>query len=35
MLLGDLGARVMKIEEPEGGDETRHWGQASEGGESA
>lgn len=35
MLLGDLGARVIKIEEPEGGDETRHWGQASEGGESA
>jgi crotonobetainyl-CoA:carnitine CoA-transferase CaiB-like acyl-CoA transferase len=35
MLLGDLGARVLKIEEPEGGDETRHWGHASEGGESA
>ena len=35
MLLGDLGARVIKIEEPQGGDETRHWGQASEGGESA
>src|SRR6266853_948134 len=35
MLLGDLGARVIKIEEPESGDETRHWGQASEGGESA
>src|ERR1700722_7843259 len=35
MLLGDLGARVIKIEEPDGGDETRHWGQASEGGESA
>jgi crotonobetainyl-CoA:carnitine CoA-transferase CaiB-like acyl-CoA transferase len=35
MLLGDLGARVIKIEEPEGGDETRHWGQAFEGGESA
>ncbi len=26
MLLGDLGARVIKIEEPETGDETRHWG---------
>ena len=35
MLLGDLGARVIKIEEPVGGDETRHWGHASEGGESA
>src|SRR5579864_233904 len=35
MLLGDLGARVIKIEEPDGGDETRHWGHASEGGESA
>ena len=35
MLLGDLGARVIKIEEPEGGDETRHWGHVSEGGESA
>jgi len=26
LLLGDLGARVIKIEEPETGDETRHWG---------
>lgn len=26
MLLGDLGARVIKIEEPRSGDETRHWG---------
>jgi crotonobetainyl-CoA:carnitine CoA-transferase CaiB-like acyl-CoA transferase len=26
MLLGDLGAQVIKIEEPETGDETRHWG---------
>jgi crotonobetainyl-CoA:carnitine CoA-transferase CaiB-like acyl-CoA transferase len=26
LLLGDLGARVVKIEEPETGDETRHWG---------
>jgi crotonobetainyl-CoA:carnitine CoA-transferase CaiB-like acyl-CoA transferase len=26
MLLGDLGARVIKIEQPAGGDETRRWG---------
>jgi formyl-CoA transferase/CoA:oxalate CoA-transferase len=26
LLLGDLGARVIKIEEPQSGDETRHWG---------
>ncbi len=26
MLLGDLGARVIKIEHPDGGDETRRWG---------
>jgi crotonobetainyl-CoA:carnitine CoA-transferase CaiB-like acyl-CoA transferase len=26
MLLGDLGARVIKVETPEGGDVTRGWG---------
>ncbi|WP_017589913.1 CaiB/BaiF CoA transferase family protein [Nocardiopsis ganjiahuensis] len=26
MLLGDLGARVIKVEQPGGGDETRGWG---------
>ena len=26
MLLGDLGADVVKVEHPEGGDETRAWG---------
>ena len=25
MLLGDMGAEVVKIEEPEHGDETRSW----------
>ncbi len=36
MLLGDLGARVIKVEEPARGDDTRHWGPPfTENGESA
>jgi hypothetical protein len=26
MMLGDLGAEVMKVEDPRGGDDTRGWG---------
>jgi crotonobetainyl-CoA:carnitine CoA-transferase CaiB-like acyl-CoA transferase len=35
MLLGDLGADVIKIENPDGGDDTRRWGPPFAGGESA
>lgn len=34
MLLGDLGADVIKVENPHLGDETRAWGPPSAGGES-
>ena len=35
MMLSDLGARVIKIEQPRGGDDTRHWGPPFLGTESA
>ena len=35
MILGDLGADVVKIERPGSGDETRGWGPPFKGGESA
>src|ERR1700756_5465052 len=35
MILGDLGADVIKVERPGTGDETRGWGPPFAGGESA
>jgi len=34
MQLADMGARVIKIEHPDGGDDTRHWGPPFLNGES-
>ena len=35
MILADLGAEVIKVENPKGGDDTRHWGPPYAGGEAA
>src|SRR5437016_13883083 len=35
MMLADLGARVIKVETPDGGDDTRGWGPPFYEGESA
>ena len=35
MQLADMGARVIKVEHPDGGDDTRHWGPPLLHGESS
>lgn len=35
MMLGDMGAEVLKVENPDGGDDTRGWPPFYEGGESS
>ncbi|HEX3244621.1 MAG TPA: CoA transferase, partial [Chloroflexota bacterium] len=35
MMLGDMGADVIKVEQPGTGDDTRRWGPPFAGGESA
>ena len=35
MILGDLGAEIIKVENPKGGDDTRAWGPPWASGESA
>src|SRR6187397_3310800 len=35
MMLGDMGARIIKIEQPGRGDDTRGWGPPFQGAESA
>jgi formyl-CoA transferase len=35
MMLGDMGAEVIKVELPKLGDDTRHWGPPEAGGEAA
>src|SRR5947209_17075324 len=35
MMLGDLGAKVIKVEQPDKGDDTRHYGPPDVAGEAA